>query len=145
MTKRDKMSFIGKRTEVNMVAAAVRIAGGALRVAQFLDVSRSQVYRWINARSMARATYVYVAKLSNVSGIDMQLLAGEGSTLSNGAAMSTNGSEPRPKIKPEQIKPRRRQPREDAGVTARLALDGDTDTHREPAPGRIKTKLAICA
>jgi len=66
------------REEVNVVAAAVRIAGGPKRVAEMLSISRSQVYRWINARTMANATYVYVARLARLSGIQTQFLGGDG-------------------------------------------------------------------
>ncbi len=66
------------REEVNVVAAAVRIAGGPQRVAKLLQISRSQVYRWMNARTMANATYVYVAKLASLSGIQTQFLGGDG-------------------------------------------------------------------
>ena len=59
----------GGWTEANVVAAAVRILGGAQKVADSLGVSRSQVYRWIKARTMAHATYFYVAKLASLSGI----------------------------------------------------------------------------
>ena len=69
----------GGWTEANVVAAAVRIMGGAQKVAESLGVSRSQVYRWIKARTMARATYFYVAKLASLSGIDTGFLGGDGS------------------------------------------------------------------
>jgi hypothetical protein len=62
--------------QVNVVATAVRIAGGPQRVARSLSVSRSQVYRWIKAGTMAHAIYVHVAKLANLSGIDTQFLGG---------------------------------------------------------------------
>jgi len=71
----------GGWTEANVVAAAVRILGGAQKVADSLGVSRSQVYRWIKARSMAHATYIYVAKLASLSGIDTGFLGGDGSAL----------------------------------------------------------------
>src|SRR5450755_4825248 len=68
----------GGWTEANVVAAAVRILGGAQTVADLLGVSRSQVYRWIKARTMAHATYFYVAKLASLSGIDTAFLGGDG-------------------------------------------------------------------
>ena len=70
----------GGWTEANVVAAAVRILGGAQKVADSLGVSRSQVYRWIKARTMAHATYFYVAKLASLSGIDPGFLGGDGSS-----------------------------------------------------------------
>ena len=72
----------GGWTEANVVAAAVRILGGAQKVADSLGVSRSQVYRWIKARTMAHATYFYVAKLASLSGIDTGFLGGDGSPAS---------------------------------------------------------------
>jgi hypothetical protein len=69
----------GGWTEANVVAAAVRILGGAQKVADSLGVSRSQVYRWIKARTMAHATYFYVAKLASLSGIETGFLGGDGS------------------------------------------------------------------
>ena len=62
--------------QVNVVATAVRIAGGPQRVARSLSVSRSQVYRWIKAGTMAHAIYIHVAKLANLTGIDAQFLGG---------------------------------------------------------------------
>ena len=72
----------GGWTEANVVAAAVRILGGAQKVADSLGVSRSQVYRWIKARTMERATYLHVAKLASLSGIDTGFLGGSGSVSS---------------------------------------------------------------
>jgi|HubBroStandDraft_6_1064221.scaffolds.fasta_scaffold1214085_1 hypothetical protein len=79
----------GGWTDANVVAAAVRILGGAQKVANSLGVSRSQVYRWIKARSMARATYMHVAKLASLSGIDTDFLGGESSP--NSSARESNG------------------------------------------------------
>jgi len=62
--------------QVNVVATAVRIAGGPQKVARSLSVSRSQVYRWIKAGTMAHAIYIHVAKLANLTGIDAQFLGG---------------------------------------------------------------------
>ena len=81
----------GGWTEANVVAAAVRILGGAQKVADSLGVSRSQVYRWIKARSMARATYMYVAKLACLSGIDTGFLGGEASASTAGLKESSSG------------------------------------------------------
>jgi hypothetical protein len=84
------------REEVNVVAAAVRIAGGPKRVAEMLSISRSQVYRWINARTMANATYMYVAKLARLSGIQSQFLGGDGGPVP--VAMFDKGLAPEPMI-----------------------------------------------
>jgi hypothetical protein len=90
----------GGWTEANVVAAAVRILGGAQKVADSLGVSRSQVYRWIKARTMAHATYFYVAKLASLSGIDTGFLGGDGSPLpsSSGKDFSPKSSSSRVKI-----------------------------------------------
>lgn len=84
----------GGWTEANVVAAAVRILGGAQKVADSLGVSRSQVYRWIKARSMARATYIYVAKLASLSGIETGFLGGEPSSIAGTPNRDSNGKPP---------------------------------------------------
>jgi hypothetical protein len=84
----------GGWTEANVVAAAVRILGGAQKVADSLGVSRSQVYRWIKARSMARATYIYVAKLASLSGIETGFLGGEPSSIGSAVSRESNGKAP---------------------------------------------------
>ena len=66
-----------KRDGTNIVATAVYIAGGPQRVAQALRVSRSQIYRWIAARTMSHATYIHVSALAKLSGIGTQFLGGE--------------------------------------------------------------------
>jgi len=84
----------GGWTEANVVAAAVRILGGAQKVADSLGVSRSQVYRWIKARTMAHATYFYVAKLATLSGIDTGFLGGDGSPLISNAGKELSVKQP---------------------------------------------------
>jgi len=84
----------GGWTEANVVAAAVRILGGAQKVADSLGVSRSQVYRWIKARSMARATYIYVAKLASLSGIDTGFLGGDPSLIGATVGKDSSGKQP---------------------------------------------------
>jgi hypothetical protein len=84
----------GGWTEANVVAAAVRILGGAQKVADSLGVSRSQVYRWIKARSMARATYIYVAKLASLSGIETGFLGGDASLIGSAVNRESNGKSP---------------------------------------------------
>jgi len=85
----------GGWTEANVVAAAVRILGGAQKVADSLGVSRSQVYRWIKARTMAHATYFYVAKLASLSGIDPGFLGGDGSSSSPSPGKESPARSPR--------------------------------------------------
>jgi len=91
----------GGWTEANVVAAAVRILGGAQNVADSLGVSRSQVYRWIKARSMARATYIYVAKLASLSGIDTGFLGGDPSLNIPAASKESSGKTP---VRPVKFK-----------------------------------------
>ena len=88
------------REEVNVVAAAVRIAGGPKRVAEMLSISRSQVYRWINARTMANATYMYVAKLARLSGIQTQFLGGDGGPVQVDVGIFEKGLATEPMINP---------------------------------------------
>ncbi len=72
--------FEPKPLPSSAVLAAVRIAGGPDKVAELLGVHRSQVYRWIRARTMARARYQYVETLADLSGVDMRLLGVKGLT-----------------------------------------------------------------
>ena len=59
----------GRRREVNLVEAAVELAGGVSVVARKLGVSRQTVYNWIAAGQMMDVTYRYVAGLSKLSGV----------------------------------------------------------------------------
>jgi|ERR1700722_9366008 hypothetical protein len=93
----------GGWTEANVVAAAVRILGGAQKVADSLGVSRSQVYRWIKARTMANATYFYVAKLSHLSGIDTGFLGGDGSATA--ASVSPREAHEKSPLRPAKLSP----------------------------------------
>jgi hypothetical protein len=132
----------GGWTEANVVAAAVRILGGAQKVADSLGVSRSQVYRWIKARSMARATYMYVAKLASLSGIDTGFLGGEAP--SNPGSKETNGkSQMRAtKLTTAQSPLANRTPRvriarsEEISNAAKRASNGATRTSWQEVPDR---------
>jgi len=79
----------GNRGSANVIAVAVRIAGGPSRVAPLLGVSRSQVHRWIEAGTMARAIYMHVAALAKLSGIKIEFLGGDASP--NGSVQISNG------------------------------------------------------
>lgn len=72
-------------TDVNMVAAAVRIAGTALgakdskqcarQVAAHLKVTRASVYRWIDQGHMRRVALETALELSRLSGVSPNDLA----------------------------------------------------------------------
>ncbi len=67
----------GRRREVNLVDAAVELAGGATTVARKLGVTRQTVYNWIAAGHMLDATHRYVVGLSRLSGVPMEQLGRE--------------------------------------------------------------------
>lgn len=69
--------MVGRRREVNLVEAAVEVAGGVSAVARSLGVTRQTVYNWIAAGTMFDVTYRYVAGLSKLSGIPVEQLARE--------------------------------------------------------------------
>jgi hypothetical protein len=132
----------GGWTEANVVAAAVRILGGAQKVADSLGVSRSQVYRWIKARSMARATYMHVAKLASLSGIDTGFLGGDGSP--SLGSKESHGKQPPVAVKPGSAEPPRgsrthrvRTPRHEEKLAgSKQSLNGATKTNWQEAPDR---------
>ena len=64
----------GGRRHVNLVEAAVELAGGVTTVARKLGVSRQAVYNWMAAGHMWDVTYRYVAELSKLSGIPIEQL-----------------------------------------------------------------------
>ena len=63
-----------RRREVNLVEAAVELAGGVSVVARKLGVSRQTVYNWMAAGQMMDVTYRYVAGLSTLSGVPPEQL-----------------------------------------------------------------------
>jgi len=66
----------GRRAnKINMVAAAVEIAGGPTAVARLCGVRRQSVYLWINEWKVDRL--VDALKLSRASGIPIEKFAGE--------------------------------------------------------------------
>ncbi len=66
-----------RRREVNLVEAAVELAGGVSVVSRKLGVTRQTVYNWIAAGQMMDATYRYVAGLSKLSGVPAEQLTRE--------------------------------------------------------------------
>ena len=66
-----------RRREVNLVEAAVELAGGVSAVARKLGVTRQTVYNWIAAGQMMDVTYRYVAGLSKLSGVPPEQLTRE--------------------------------------------------------------------
>jgi len=67
-----------ERLNVNLVAAAVKLAGGVTKVAKKLQVSRPTVYKWIAAGTMKEAPHYCVLSLSKLSGVPVEQLGGEG-------------------------------------------------------------------
>jgi transposase-like protein len=61
--------------KINMVAAAVEIAGGPTAVARLCGVRRQSVYLWINEWKVERL--VDALKLSRASGIPVEKFASE--------------------------------------------------------------------
>jgi DNA-binding phage protein len=66
----------GRRRAVNMVEAAVDLAGGVTVVAKELGVSRQAVYKWIAAGDMTKARFKHTAELSRLSKVPIQRLMG---------------------------------------------------------------------
>ena len=64
-----------KANKINMVAAAVEIAGGPTVVARLCGVRRQSIYLWIKEWSVDRL--VDALKLSRASGIPVEKFAGE--------------------------------------------------------------------
>jgi hypothetical protein len=64
----------GSSKDTNMVAAAVKAAGGPTKVANANDVSRQTVHSWIRAGSMAEFALRYALWLSKASGIALEKL-----------------------------------------------------------------------
>ena len=62
---------------MNMVEAAVELAGGVSKVAKELQVSRQTVYNWISTANMKTVRHKYVVALSKLSGIPAEQLASE--------------------------------------------------------------------
>jgi DNA-binding XRE family transcriptional regulator len=59
----------------NLVAAAVRLAGGPAAVGRICGVSRQTIYDWINERRVERL--IDALRLSRASGIAIENLAGD--------------------------------------------------------------------
>ena len=65
---------IGRKGKINMVAAAVEIAGGPTAVARLCGVRRQSIYLWIKEWKVERL--VDALKLSRASGIPIEKFAG---------------------------------------------------------------------
>jgi hypothetical protein len=66
-----------RRREVNLVDAAVELAGGVSTVSRKLGVTRQTVYNWMAAGHMLDVTFRYVAGLSKLSGVPLEQLTRE--------------------------------------------------------------------
>jgi len=62
-------------TRPNLVAAAVKLAGGPGAVAAICGVARQTIYDWINERRVERL--IDALRLSRVSGVPIENLAGD--------------------------------------------------------------------
>jgi Putative antitoxin of bacterial toxin-antitoxin system, YdaS/YdaT len=67
----------GRRREVNLVEAAVELAGGVTAVSRKLGVTRQTVYNWMAAGHMLDVTHRYVVGLSKLSGVPVEQLSRE--------------------------------------------------------------------
>jgi len=76
--QKDQRRTTVKRTGVskpNLVAAAVRLAGGPGAAATICGVSRQTIYDWINERRVERL--IDALRLSRASGVAIENLAGD--------------------------------------------------------------------
>jgi transposase-like protein len=67
-----------KKAEIsrpNLVAAAVRLAGGPAAAARICGISRQTIYDWINERRVERL--IDALRLSRASGVAIENLAGD--------------------------------------------------------------------
>src|SRR5690349_24161919 len=62
-------------TRPNLVAAAIRLAGGPSAAAMICGVSRQTIYDWINERRVERL--IDALRLSRASGVAIENLAGD--------------------------------------------------------------------
>src|SRR5215467_8418903 len=66
-----------RRREVNLVEAAVELAGGVTAVSRKLGVTRQTVYNWIAAGHMLDVNFRQVIALSKLSGVPVEQLGKE--------------------------------------------------------------------
>jgi transposase-like protein len=74
---KDEQRATVRRTGVsrpNLVAAAIRLAGGPAAVARICGVARQTIYGWINERRVERL--IDALRLSRASGVAIENLAG---------------------------------------------------------------------
>jgi len=62
-------------TRPNLVAAAVRLAGGPIAAALICGVARQTIYDWIDARRVERV--IDALRLSRACGVPIENLAGD--------------------------------------------------------------------
>ena len=77
LRKREQRATV-KKAEIsrpNLVAAAVRLAGGPAAAARICGVSRQTIYDWINERRVERL--IDALRLSRASGVAIENLAGD--------------------------------------------------------------------
>ena len=64
-----------KGANLNIVAAAIQLAGGPTKVARLCGITRQSVYAWIRDRRVERL--IDGVRLARASGIPIEKLAGE--------------------------------------------------------------------
>ena len=92
--------MVGRRgvTRPNLVAAAVRLAGGPSAVAAICGVARQTIYHWIDERRVERL--IDALRLSRASGIPIEKLAGD-----DVEKLAAPVRPPRPKPRPRRTLP----------------------------------------
>jgi hypothetical protein len=79
----------------NLVAAAVRLAGGPAAVGRICGVARQTIYDWINERRVERL--IDALRLSRASGVAIENLAGD-----DVEKLAAPVAPPRPKRRPRK-------------------------------------------
>ena len=92
--------MVGRRgvTRPNLVAAAVRLAGGPSAVAAICGVARQTIYHWIDERRVERL--IDALRLSRASGVAIENLAGD-----DAERLAAPVRPPRPKRRPGKTLP----------------------------------------
>jgi hypothetical protein len=85
-------------TRPNLVAAAVRLAGGPSAAAAICGVARQTIYDWISERRVERL--IDALRLSRASGVPIENLAGD-----NVEKLAAPVRVPRPKRRGTKISP----------------------------------------
>jgi hypothetical protein len=82
----------------NLVAAAVRLAGGPAAVGRICGVARQTIYDWINERRVERL--IDALRLSRASGVGIENLAGD-----DVEKLAAPVQLPRPKRRSKKVSP----------------------------------------